>query len=142
MKRHGAADERDIFVPQPEQMLEALQYAVMIVDLEQADARSIRPYVDEDQRYFAFGELIEEGLLDAEGHRGYAIDFALEHAADAVGHALGFVVGGADEDLVAIGDGDIFKPLDQLGEERIGDFRDDEAEELAAAGDEGAGLGV
>src|SRR5260370_32120885 len=133
MKRPGAADERDIFGSQSDQMLHALQYDVMIVDLEQADARSIRTYVDEDQRYFAFGELVEQRLLDPEGHHGYAIDSALEHAANAVRHALGFVVGGADEDLVAIGDGNIFKALDQLGEEGVGDFGDDEAEELAAA---------
>jgi len=142
VKRQGAADERDIFVPQPDQMLHALQYAVMVVDLEQADARPVRPDVDEDERHFAFGELIEQRLFDPEGHDGYAIDFALEHAADAVRHAPGFVVGGADEDFVAIGDGDIFKPLDQLGEERIGDLGDDEAEELAASGDQSAGLGV
>jgi hypothetical protein len=55
---------------------------------------------------------------------------------------LGFVVGGADKDLVAVGDGDVFKSLDEFGEEGVGDFGDDEAEELTATGDEGAGLDV
>ena len=87
-------------------------------------------------------KLIEQGFFDAEGHDRDAFDFALEHAANAVRHSLGVVVGGADKDLVAVFDGNIFKPLDQLGEERVGDFGDDEAEELAAAGDQGASLSV
>src|SRR5580704_555483 len=142
MKRQRAADEGDISMPQGGEVLHALQYAVVVVDFEHADARSIWPYIDEHQRHFAFGELIEQGLLDPEGHHGYAIDFALEHTANAVRHALGFIVGGADEDLIAVGDGYIFEPLDELGEEWIGDFGDDEAEELAATGDQSASLGV
>ena len=137
-----SADEGDVSVSQRGEMLHALADAVVVVHFEQADAWALRPYVDEDQGNFAFGELIEQGLFDAEGHDGYAFDLALQHAANAVGHAFGIVVGGADEDLVAVFDGDIFKSLDQLGEERIGDFGDDKAEELAAARDQGAGLGV
>src|SRR5882757_11191977 len=82
VKGDWTADERDVSVPQSGQMLHALQDAVMIVDLEQADARSIRPDVDEDQRHLAIGKLIEQRLFDSEGHDGYAIDFALEHAAN------------------------------------------------------------
>ena len=55
---------------------------------------------------------------------------------------FGIVVGGADEDLVAVCYGDIFKSLDQLGEEWVGDLGDDEAKDPAAAGDERACLGV
>ncbi len=39
-------------------------------------------------------------------------------------------------------DGDIFKALDEFGEEGICDFGDYEAEQFAAPGDQGAGLGV
>ena len=73
---------------------------------------------------------------------GDALDLALEHAADAGGEDGGIAVGGADEDLVAVGDGDLFKALDELGEEGVGDVFNDDAEEAAAAGDEGARVGV
>jgi hypothetical protein len=49
-------------------MLNALQYAAVIVDLEEADARTSGSYVDEDQRDFAFGELIEQRFFHTEGH--------------------------------------------------------------------------
>ena len=127
------ADEGDVSVPQRGEMLHALADAVVVIHFEQADARPLRPNVDEDEGHIAFGELIEQRLFDAEGHDGYAFDFALEHAADAMRHSPGIVVGGADEDFVAVFDGDIFESLDQLGEEWVGDFRDDEAEDLAAA---------
>jgi hypothetical protein len=115
---------------------------MVVVHFEQTDAGTFGSDVDEDERDFTFGELIEQRLFDAEGHDGNTFDFALEHAANAVGHALGVVVGGADEDLVAVLDGDIFKALDEFGEEGVGDLGDDETEEAAAAGDEGAGLSV
>src|SRR5258707_8141279 len=123
-------------------MLYALPDAMVVVHFEQADAWAPGPYVDKDQGHVAFGELIEQWLFDAEGHDGYALDLALQHATNAVGHSFWIVVGGADEDLVAVFDGDIFKSLDQLGEEWIGDLGDDEAEDLAAARDQSAGLSV
>jgi hypothetical protein len=114
-------------------VLHRLADAVVVVDLEDADAGAVRADVDEDQRNFAFGELVEQGLFEAEGHDGDAFDFALQHAADAVRHALGIVVGGADQNLVAVFDGDVFKALNEFRKEGVGDFRDQQAEELAAA---------
>src|ERR1700722_7001783 len=94
-----------------DQMLHGLMYAVVIVDLQQTDAGAIRPYIDEDQRDLAFGELIEQRLFGAEGHHCYAFYLALEHTADAVRHAPGVIVGRADEDLVAVLYGDVFEAL-------------------------------
>ncbi len=84
------------------EMLHALADAVVIVHFEHADAGAFGAHVDKDQRDFAFGELIEQRLFDAEGHDGDAFDLALEHAANAVSHPLGVVIGGADEDLVPV----------------------------------------
>ncbi len=41
-----------------------------------------------------------------------------------------------------MGDGDLFKALDELGEEWIGDVFDDDAEDAAATGDQAARMGV
>ncbi len=65
-----------------------------------------------------------------------------KHAARAGGQHGGIAVGGADENLVAVRDGDLFEALDQFGEEGIGDVFDDDAEEAAAAGDQRARVGV
>ena len=73
---------------------------------------------------------------------GHAFDFALEHAADAGGQDGGIAVGGTDEDFVSVGDGDLFEALDQLGKEGVGDVFNDDAEEAAAAGNQGARMGV
>jgi hypothetical protein len=45
-------------------------------------------------------------------------------------------------DFVTARDSDVFEFLNEFGEKGVGNFRDDEAEEAALAGDEGAGLGV
>src|SRR5215469_7380081 len=49
---------------------------------------------------------------------------------------------GCQQDLVIVFDGEIFKGLNDLGEEGVGDFRNDQSEDAAAAEDEGASLGV
>ena len=133
VQRGRSANEGDISVSQGGQMLHALPDAMVVIHFEQADARPLGPYVDEDQGHVALGELIEQWLFNAEGHNRDAFDFALEHAANAMRHSPGIVVGGADKDLVAVLDGDIFKSLDQFGEEWVGDLGDDEAKDLAAA---------
>ena len=96
----------------------------------------------EHDGHAAVRELIEHRLFFAEGHDGDAVDFALQHAARACGQHGGVAVGGADENLIAARDGDLFKALDQLREEWIGDVFDDDAENAAAAGDQRAGMGV
>ncbi len=79
------------------------------------------------------GELVEDGFLFAEGEHGHAFDFALQHAAHAGGEDCGVAVRGADKNFIAMRDGDLFKALDELGEERIGDVFNDDAEQAAAA---------
>ena len=137
-----ACNEGDVVMTERGKMLYTLTDAVVVVDLEQTDAIAPGPHIDEDKRDVALGELVEQGFFDAEGHDGDAIHLALEHTTDAVRHAFGVVVGGTDQDLVAMFNGDIFKALDELGEEGIGDLGDDEAEDPATSGDEGAGLSV
>ena len=90
----------------------------------------------------AVHELVEHRLLFAEGHHGHAVDFALQHAAHACGQHRRIAVGGADQNLVAVRHRDFFEALDQLGEEGIGDVFDNDAEQAAAAGDQGARVGV
>ena len=97
------------------------------------DAWPVRANIDEHERHLALGELIEQGFFEAEGHDGNAFDLALQHAPDAVRHPLGVVVGGADENFVAVLDGDVFKALNELGKEGVGDFGNQQTKELAAA---------
>jgi len=138
----GAADESNVAMAEDGEMLNALVDAGAIVDGEDAVEWARGSGVDEDEGDVIGSEAIEEKILDAEGHDGDAVYLALEHAAGAEFHGLGLVVGGANEDFVAAGDGDLLELLDEFGEEGIGDFRDDEAEQAAFARDEGPGLGV
>jgi len=87
-------------------------------------------------------ELVERRFFFSEGHHGDAIDFALKHAARTSGEHLRTVVRGADENLVAAGDGDLFEALDQIGEEGIGDVLNDDAEEATAAGNQRSSVGI
>jgi len=123
-------------------MLDAFIDACAVVDGEDAAEGARGRGVDEDDGDVVGGEAVEEEVFDTEGHDGHAIDFAFEHASGAEVHGRGFVVGGTDEDFVAARDGGLLELLNEFGEEGVGDFGDDEAEETALAGDERAGLGV
>ena len=140
--RERAADEADVAMAEHGEVLDAFVDAGAVVDGEDTIEGACGGGVDEDERDVFGGETIQEEVFDAEGHDGDAVDLALEHAAGAEFHGLGFVVGGADEDFVAAGDGDVFEILNEFGEEGVGNFRDDEAEQAAFSGDEGTGLGV
>ena len=127
------ADKGDVAVAESSEMLHALADSLAVVDDESAHERTGRAGIDEDHGDVARAELLEQRLLDAEGHDGDAFDVALEHAADTGGHAGEVVVGGADEDFVSVGDGDFFEALDELGEKRVGDLGDEQAEEACAS---------
>jgi len=137
-----AADEADVAVAENREVLDAFVDAGAIVDGENAVEGSGGSGVDEDEGDIVGGEAVEEKVLDAEGHDGDTVDLALEHAPRAEFHGLALVVGRADEDFVTARDGDVFEFLDEFWEEGVSDFRDDETEQAAFAGDEGAGLGV
>ncbi len=51
----GSADEGDVSVSQRGEMLHALVDAVVVIHFEQADARPLWSYVDEDEGHVAFG---------------------------------------------------------------------------------------
>ena len=55
---------------------------------------------------------------------------------------VGVAVRGTDQNLVAVGNRDLLEALDQLREEGVGNVLDDDAEQAAAAGDQGARVGI
>ena len=132
-RRERAADEGDVAMAKGGQVLHALANALAVVDFEDADIGQVGSGIDKDERELALDELLDQVFFDAEGHHGNAVDVALQHAADERLGAGRFVVGGADQHFVSLGHGEVFELLHQLGEKRIGDFRDDEAQHAAAA---------
>ncbi len=138
----GSGDERNIAVPQGCEVLYPLPNPVVVIDLQQTDGWPLRSQIDEHQGDVAFRELFQQWLFNAEGHYRDTLDFALQHAANAKRHAFGIIVGRAHQDFVTVSNGNILESLDQLGEEWIGNFRNDEAKEPASARDQGARLGI
>src|SRR6516225_6487206 len=123
-------------------VLNAFVNSLPIVDDESAHEGARRSGIYEDHRDIARAEFLQQRLLDAKGHDSDSLDVPLEHAADAGVHALEVVVGGADENFVAVGHGNFFEAFDQLGEEWVGDLGNEQAEKTSAPRDEGAGLCV
>jgi len=124
------------------EVLDAFVDSSTVIDRNNAIDWARGSGIDEDEGNVIGGEAVEEEVFDAESHNGDAVDLTLEHASGAELHGLGLVVGRADEDFVAARDGNLLELLDQFGEEGVGDFGNDEAEQPASAGDEGTGLGV
>ncbi len=75
-------------------------------------------------------------------HDGNAVHLALDHSAHASAHAFRVVVRVGDDDLVTATDGGKLKALYQLREKRVDDIRDDQAEHLAAPGNQGSRLRI
>ena len=136
------ADETDVAVTENGEMLHSFVDSGVVIDYKNAAERARGSAIDEDYWNVVEGKAVEEEIIDAEGHDGHAVYISFQHSAGAEFHRLGLVVCGTDEDLVSVGDGDLFELLDEFGEERIGNLRDDEAEQFAFAGDERSGLGV
>jgi hypothetical protein len=82
----------------------------------------MKPDVNKHQRHLALCHLIEEWFFDAEGHHRDSLDLTFEQTANAVRHALRIVIGGTYQNLVTVCDRDVFKPLNQLREKRVGDL--------------------
>jgi len=137
-----AGQESDGLVTKIDEMTNGLMNAGGVIEENRAGFGIVDFKLCEHDRHAAVRELIEHWLFLAEGHDGNAIDLALEHAASACGQYGGIAIGGANENLIAVRDGDLFEALDQFGEEWIGNVLDDDAENAAAARDERPSMGV
>ena len=87
-------------------------------------------------------QIVKDRLFRTKTEYGHTLHLALQHTADAVGQNGWVAIRGTDQDLVSVGDRDLFKTLDQFGEERVGNVFNDDAEKTAATGNEGARLGI
>ena len=123
-------------------MLHGVVDSGLVVDLDAAHAGAWGSCVEEYEGDVSAAEDFDEGVVHLGGHDGNAVDLSLQHAGDAVLHAVGVVVGVGDEDLFAVDYGDVLEGFYELWKERVGDVGDDEAVEAGASGAEGAGVGV
>ncbi len=101
--------------------------SVAIIHPEQTDA-SFWPYIHKNQWHIALGELLQQWFSTPKVITATPSALAPASVGYAQGHAPGIIVGGTDENLVAVLDSDVFKALYELGEEGIGDFGNDRAE--------------
>src|SRR5581483_3170078 len=110
------------------EVLDTFADTVEVIHFDGAETRSLGRGIHKHKRDIAFSKTLQERSLYAEGHDRYTVDIALQHSLYAKLHSMGVVIGGSNQDFVAILDRHIFKALNQLGEKRIGDLRNDEAQ--------------
>ena len=123
-------------------MLQGFLDALRVVDDDVGAVLGVFAGVHKDSGNVTSREIGDHGWISFGGHDGGAVHFALDHAANAFDHALGFVVGVGDDDFEAFLNCLVFKMFYKFGEEWIGDVGDDEAEHAGAAGDEGSRVRV
>src|ERR1700756_1330381 len=109
-------------------MLHRLANAMLIIDAYVADAGCVWPNIDEDERHLAETQILDERVLHAECEDRHAVYAALDHAPDGHFPAVGVVDRRRQQNFVVVLYGDVFKRLDDFGEEWIGDFGNDETE--------------
>ena len=96
--------------------------------------------IEEHDRDLAARELVEQRRVELGHHQRHALDAAFDEAPHVVREAARIVVGVRENHLVALLVGGGFDPLDELREERIGDVGDHQADQVAAAGGQAAGV--
>ena len=127
-----AADEGDPPVPALEQVLGGEPAAEDVVDGDRALVGGRRPAVDEDDGHAAVAQRRQGGGEHGGRRDEDALDALLgEHVE--VGGLLGLpVVGVAEDDGQALGVGRLLDAAGHVGEERVGDVEDDQADGPAA----------
>jgi len=135
-------DESDSAVVQGKEVLQSFLNALRVIDADVCALRGVYAGVHKNGGNVAAGEFGKHGGIGFRGHDGGTVDFAFEHPANALGHALRLVVSVGDDDFEAFLHGLIFKVFHQLWKKWIGDIRNDEAEHAAAARDQSAGVSV
>src|SRR5690242_8854230 len=125
-----------------DQMRNRLANAFVVVDAYRVDLGKSRSTIHNDQRHGVGRKFFEHRGLASEHHHGHAINLALQHTAHRHGDA-GWVVGRrGEQDFVTVLDGELLEALDKLGKKRVGNLRDHEADDVAAAGHKRARLRI
>ena len=135
-----SGDKGNLFVAQSGQMLHCLPDPVQVVDTDVADPGAKRPHIHKHQRYFSQLQILEQHFFHAEGHDRNPLDPALDHSPHRTLHAFRIIARRGQQNLVVMLDGNALKDLHNFREERVGDFRNDEAKNPAASRHQGPGL--
>ena len=142
LQRQRSGNKSNFFVPQRCQMLHCLPQPVQIIDFDCADPRQRRPHVNKHQRHIARLQIIEQRLFHPERDHRHALHPAFDHPPHRKRHARGVVHRGSRQNLVIILNRDVLESLYDFWKKRIGDLRNDQAENPAASGNQRARLRV
>src|ERR1035437_3878511 len=137
-----AGKKGNLAVTQFDKVIDGRMNACGVVEQDGTGLGVIELELGEHDGHVAVHKLVGDRLFFAEGHYGNALNFTLEHAADAGGKNLWVAVGGTYQDFVSVSHSDLFEILNEVREEGIADVFNDDAEEAAAAGDERARMSV
>ena len=87
-------DEGNSLVSQRRHVLHCLAYTAQVIDPQVADSRTTRTNINENQRNLSQLQILQQRILHAEGHDGYAFDLPFDHSAHGAFHLLRVVHGG------------------------------------------------
>src|ERR1700683_5254637 len=137
-----ASNKGDARVPEGSEVLHCLTDSVLIVDPDIGDARDVGPHIDEYQRYPTETKVLDQHFFHPKGQDRHTIDASFDHAPDRRLHSLRVMHRRGKKDLIVIFDREVLEGLYNLREERISDFRDDQAENAAPSRHQSPSLGV
>lgn len=139
----SSAGESDPAVPEPDQMLGGEGAATPVVDVHAVQLAPGQRPVDQHDRGSCPDDPVQivAATLQRRGENR-AVDLVLHQQLEVVQLASRALLRVAQHDVVVVLRCGGHDGLDQLRVERVGDVGDDEADQLAAAGDEGSRCGV
>lgn len=138
----GAGDESEVSVAEVVEEVDGFMSAAAVIEADVGAQRADTARIEKDAGDVVGFEGSGHGGVDARGHDGDAGGAVLDHGAEGFLGAVGFVVGEGEEDVEAEFVGGGIEGFDEAGEEGVFDVGNDEAEEVAVAAGEAAGVSV
>src|ERR1700761_2087036 len=123
-------------------MIDRLTHAAEVVNHYTRQARPNGSPVHCDQRNTMMNQRLDRFRFNLRGEQSDTIHLTNQHASNRLLHSRNVQVGCGEKHVLAVVGEDALEAADELGKERIGDVRDDEAVARAAAILQGGGAAV
>lgn len=136
------ADEGEAAVAEGVEVIDELLDAGAVIDADVGDVGAGGADVVKDAGDFGGGEFVDEAGVHFRDDEGEAGDAAADHEADGADEAVGVVVGVGDDDFEAAAAGLGFEGAEDVEEEGVLHVGGDEADGMAFASGESAGMEI
>jgi hypothetical protein len=124
------------------QVLDGLPDSMQVVDSDVGNPRDIWTNVNKYQRHLPVSQVFNQRIFHTECQNCHAIDPPFDHPSDRRLHSFRVMYRRGQKNFVVVLYCEVFESLNNFGEERIRDLRNNQSEDSTAPEDESASLSI